>query len=184
MKYGAYWCVVHNSECDHHNLFLAHSIFLLFFFHSFKPPSTTTPPPLLSPRKYCIHLFDSFSPFSSVALYFTSFFFFFWPPFTPIPIPSISLSLLTYPWHFMLPSLFNALHLPPPLLVFPGQRKPTRPFQRRCRCTTSWWRPGPCGATTWRTSSSRTASSTWESPPLPVTSTHAATKTRASPAST
>lgn len=176
MKYGAYWCVVHNSECDHHNLFLAHSIFLLFF-SSFNPLlhasiasiSLTHSAPLTS--QFCISFSPSDFPFTQ------SFF---------LSFPSSCLHLLSFSGHLVLPlvcpALTNAIYCP--FLLVPGQRRPTRPFQQQYRCMMSWWRPGPCGVTTWRTFLSRTASSIWESLPSPATSTPAATKTRASLANT
>lgn len=104
MKYDAYWCVVHNSEYDHHNLFLAHSIFLLFF-RSFSSLRTSIA---------SISLTLS-APFFSVTLYFASLFF---SPshflsLDPISSPSppstslcsLSLDTLCYPRSLM-PSTF------------------------------------------------------------------------------
>lgn len=80
----------------------------------------------------------------------------------------------------IIPSPLLSLHYSPS----PGQRRPTRRSRQRSRCMMSWWRPGPCGGTTWRTSSLRSASCTWVSPPSPVTCTPADIRTRASHAST
>ena len=71
MKYGAYWCVVHNSECDHHNLVLAHSIFLLFL-SLLRPPLCTTMASIsfspLSSGPYSVALFSFFLTFTQLLL--------------------------------------------------------------------------------------------------------------------
>lgn len=116
MKYGVYWCVVHNSEYDHHNLFLAHSIFLLLF-RSFSPT-------LQSSHKYCIHLFDSSNPPPSrqrPSLFCISFFPL-WIPFHSVPSPSPSLCSLA-PDTFTLMSVHHSLTLstfPPSLFQVRG----------------------------------------------------------------
>lgn len=112
MKYGAYWCVVHNSECDHHNLFLAHSIFLLFLtlvqpHHHHHPPTTTTTflsPPSSQVFHPYLWLFQPL--FFIVTLYFASLLFLLQASFY-----SCSLPLLCPPS----PSLFT--HLPLTLYV-------------------------------------------------------------------
>lgn len=162
MKYGAYWCVVHNSEYHHHNL-----------FHT---PIFPPPPPLCSHPSIASISFNRHP--SHQNIFFSPFWFPILLSFLP-PFPKLSLATLLS-WIYS--SLSNILHPPSPLV--PGQRRPTRPFQQLCRCMMSLWRLGPCGATTWRISLSKTVNSTWESQPLPAISMHAATKMRASPANT
>ena len=128
MKYSAYWCIVHNSEYDHHNLFLAHSIFLLFISLP-QPPS----PPFtqgLHPSLWLIQpphpVLYFFSPSTSLSL----------NPFSSPSPPAASLcSLALDNLPLVCPSLFNTLHLPS--LLVPGQRRPTKPFQQLYKCMMS-----------------------------------------------
>lgn len=143
--------------------------FIPLFILLLQPP----PPPVLTQILHpALQFILPSLPLLSIPLYFVSLLF-------PLPLTWCCLLSLTCSCRL---NLFTVTHLTS--VFIPGQRRPTRPFQQPYRCTTSWWRPGPCGATIWRTSLSRTASSTWGSLPSPATSTPAATRTRASPANT